>query len=523
MTRKKSLRALVAACALALTGMGIGVANAAPASDPAPAGAPVAPWAANAPTTGSITITKQDAATKKPVNGDEFTVTKVDSLGDVTLGDMKKVSDWETVAGAIKDLNANPDSPKAKLSTTAVHKVKTTGEGKAVVENLPLGLYKIVESEVPAGYTSDIKPFFMTVPEITGTSSADQKYTYDVEVTPKNTDARNLVSKTGAFDKVVGAGDDISYTISATLNKKGPIKGSDIKDFAIFDDAPTNAYQSVEASAVKSVKVNGTAIDASQYTITTPTEGVEADRTRLQVNFTEDGLNTIAAKATASEAPVVTVDLSFTLKSDLTLDSVSNKFGFIPGHSDSEPTPGPVVPEPGPTPGPGPEPGPGPTPNPFPTIELYDFQIAKTNASDGKPLAAAKFAAFASLDDAKACVALKDRTSCQNASKGFGTKETGADGLTPKFKAKKGEAFYVVEVEAPAKFIRSDEITTVTVTDQAGQVFKLGIKNVPTKDSGKWFDLPKTGAIGVGIFALAGAGLVAGGALTHLRSRKRNA
>lgn len=511
MARKKSLRALVAACALALTGMGIGAANAAPGSDPAP----VAPWAQGAPTTGSITITKQEAATHKPVNGAEFTVTKVDALGDVTLGDMKKTADWETVAGSIKALNANPDSPTAKLSTTAVHKVKTTGDGKAVFENLPLGLYKIVESEVPAGYTSDIKPFFMTVPEITGTSSADQKFTYDVAVTPKNMDARNLVSKTGAFDKVVGAGDDISYIISATLNKKGPIKGTDIKDFAIFDDAPTNAYQSVEASAVKSVKVNDTVIEASQYTITTPTEGVEADRTRLQVNFTEDGLNAIAAKATESAAPVVTVDLTFTLKADLDVTSVSNKFGFIPGHSDSEPTPGPIVPEPGPTPGPG--------PNPFPTIELYDFQISKTNASDGTALAGAKFVAFASKDDAQKCVAEKDRSNCSGVSKGFGTKETGADGLTPKFKAKKGEAFYVVEVEAPSKFIRSDEITEVTVTDNADQVHKTGIKNVPTKDSGKWFDLPKTGAIGVGIFALLGAGLVASGAVTHLRSRKNNA
>ncbi|MGJ9598034.1 SpaH/EbpB family LPXTG-anchored major pilin [Actinotignum sp. GS-2025f] len=400
MARKKSLRALVAACALALTGMGIGAAHAAPASDP------VAPWAQGAPTTGSITITKQEATTKKPVNGAEFTVTKVDALGDVTLGDMKKMSDWETVAGSIKDLNANPDSPKAKLSTTAVHKVKTTGEGKALFENLPLGLYKIVESEVPAGHTSDIKPFFMTVPEITGTSSADQKYTYDVSVTPKNTDVRDLVKKTGAFDKVVGAGDDISYTISATLNKKGPIKGTDIKGFAVFDDAMTDAYTVIDQTSVKAVKVNGEEIAKSQYNVATSTEGVEAGRTRLQVNFTDEGLNAIAAKATASEAPVVTVDLTFTLKADLALDSVSNKFGFIPGHSDSEPTPGPIVPEPGPEPGPGPD----PTPNPFPTIDFYDFQISKTDASDGSVLAGAKFVAFANQADAQKCVAQKDRT-----------------------------------------------------------------------------------------------------------------
>ncbi|MFG6285589.1 SpaH/EbpB family LPXTG-anchored major pilin [Actinotignum schaalii] len=517
MARKKSLRALVAACALALTGIGIGAAHAAPGSDP------VAPWATGAPTTGSITITKQEATTKKPVAGAKFTVTKVDSIKGTALGDMKKMSDWETVAGAIGDLNKNPDSADVVLSATEKHDQVTTAEGTASFKNLPLGLYKIVESEVPAGYTSDIKPFFMTVPEITGTSSADQKYTYDVSVTPKNADVRDLVKKTGAFEQVVGAGDDVSYTISATLNKKGPITGADIKDFAVFDDAMTDAYTVIDKTAVKAVKVNGEKNAEAQYNVTTPTEGVEAGRTRLQVNFTEDGLNAIAGKATASEAPVVTVDLTFTLKADLALDSVSNKFGFIPGHSDSEPTPGPIVPEPGPTPGPGPEPGPGPTPNPFPTIEFYDFQIAKTDASDGSVLAGAKFVAFASKTDAEKCVAQKDRTQCEGISKGFGTRTTGADGLTPKFKAKKGEAFYVVEVEAPAKFIRSDEITEVTVTDQAGQVFQTGIKNVPTKDSGKWFDLPKTGAIGVGIFALLGAGLVASGAVTHLRSRKNNA
>ena len=517
MARKKSLRALVAACALALTGMGIGAANAAPGSDPAP----VAPWAQGAPTTGSITITKQEATTKKPVAGAKFTVTKVESIKGTALGDMKKMSDWETVAASINELNANPGSADVALSTTVTYEQETTADGTASFASLPLGLYKIVESEVPAGYTSDIKPFFMTVPEITGTSSTDQKYTYDVSVTPKNMDARNLVSKTGAFDKVVGAGDDISYTISATLNKKGPITGADIKGFAVFDDAMTDAYTLIDKTAVKAVKVNGEVIAESQYDIATSTEGVEAGHTRLQVNFTDEGLNAIAAKATASEAPVVTVDLTFTLKTDLDVASVSNKFGFIPGHSDSEPTPGPIVPEPGPTPGPGPEPGPGP--NPFPTIDFYDFQISKTNASDGSALAGAKFVAFASKTDAEKCVAQKDRTQCTGASVGFGTKVTGDDGLTPKFKAKKGEAFYVVEVEAPSKFIRSDEITEVTVTDQAGRVFQTGIKNVPTKDSGKWFDLPKTGAIGVGIFALLGAGLVASGAVTHLRSRKNNA
>ena len=162
------------------------------------------------------------------------------------------------------------------------------------------------------------------------------------------------------------------------------------------------------------------------------------------------------------------------------------------------------------TPKPKPKPKPKPQPAPAP---------AQAPAQQQRPA----FDYGPCPKDAKACVDKKDRTQCTGASKGFGTRTTGADGLTPMFKAKKGEAFYVVEVEAPSKFIRSDEITTVTVTDQAGQVFKSGIKNVPTKDSGKWFDLPKTGAIGVGIFALAGAGLVAGGALTHLRSRKRNA
>jgi hypothetical protein len=46
--------------------------------------------------------------------------------------------------------------------------------------------------------------------------------------------------------------------------------------------------------------------------------------------------------------------------------------------------------------------------------------------------------------------------------------------------------------------------------------------NVPTKDNGSWFNLPKTGAAGVIIFALAGMCLVAVGMFIFLRNRKKD-
>ena len=59
----------------------------------------------------------------------------------------------------------------------------TNEKGKTFVTELPLGLYLIVETKVPANVHTTVEPFFVSLPMTTGDGEA---WFYDVEVYPKN-------------------------------------------------------------------------------------------------------------------------------------------------------------------------------------------------------------------------------------------------------------------------------------------------------------------------------------------------
>lgn len=528
MAKKKSFRKLLAA-AFALTlvgGLGAGgAANAVPA--------PAAPWTDGAPTTGSITITKtDDKNANTPVEGAGFTVTQVTKIGNDDVN-TTTYAGWENIAKNIDAMNKGT----ANVTTGTVHaEQKTDVNGETIFSNLPVGLYQVEETTIPAGHTVDVKKFYMTIPEITGTDSTSLTYNYDVKVNPKNVNESGNVSKSNPSGTVVGAGANASYTVTAKLNKsKGTERGAkdltkdDIKNFAIFDDVQVDAFGDPTAAVVGDVKVGDTKLtldDEYKVTVKADPDGAgypAGTRTRVQVTFTEAGLTKIATAANAAAGTNVEVTAVFNLKLKDDLSGamkdkngnviVINKYGFIPGNGEGEDPSNPVVPNPG-KPDPD-KPGPG-----DPTMKFGDFQIKKTDATDSAALSGAEFIAFAKKADAEKCVETENRSNCAGAATEYGTKTTDTDGKTEAYKAKVGEEFYVVEKKAPSGYILSNKVTAVTVS-AGSSVFETGITNVRTKDSGKWFNLPRTGAIGVGIFALLGAGLVAGGTAMHVRSRRR--
>lgn len=528
MAKKKSFRKLLAAAfALTLVG-GLGAGGAANA---APTG--TAPWADGAPTTGSIKIIKTDDKNGgAKVKDAGFTVTQVTKIGNDDVN-TTSYAGWETIAKNIDAMNKGT----AGVTLGTVHaEQKTDVNGETTFSNLPVGLYQVEETTIPAGHTVDVKKFYMTIPEITGTDSASLTYNYDVTVNPKNVNESGNVTKSDPSGSVVGAGANTSYTVTAKLNKsKGTEQGAkdltkaDIKNFAIFDDVQVDAFETPTAGVVGEVKAGETVLkltDDYAVSVTPNPKGyTDGKRTRVQVTFTEAGLDKIATEANKAgnegkNIPVTAV-FNLKLKADLSgamTDSkgnvaVINKFGFIPGNGEGENPSEPVVPNPG---DPDPDkPGPG-----DPTIKFGDFQIKKTDATDSVALKGAEFIAFAKKADAENCVKSDDRSNCAGVAAEYGTKTTDTDGKTEAYKAKVGQEFYVVEKKAPSGYILSNNVTAVTVT-AGGKVFETGITNVRTKDSGKWFNLPRTGAIGVGIFALLGAGLVAGGTAMHVRSRRR--
>lgn len=301
----------------------------------------------------------------------------------------------------------------------------------------------------------------------------------------------------------MGAGDDISYTITSELNKKKvgdkAVQATDLTGYAVFDDALQAAYKTPGVDSVSSVKIGTTVLQkTTDYTVST--ENKADGRLRIKVSFTNDGLGKIAAAVnTAPEAKVV-VAMKFKV-ADQPPAEVENKFGFVPGHGANEPSSPEVVP---------PE-------SANPKTKFADFQIKKVKATDtaNGVLKDAKFKVFALKAAAAKCAADPSEANCQEASS-FGERSTQASGLTAVYKAKVGTEFYIVETEAPSGFVRSGEVTSYTVTDTNHVAV---IENVAKADSGFWFTLPKTGAAGIIIFALAGVALVGTGSV--MLSRKK--
>ena len=511
-----------------------------------------APWSADGQKLkGTITIHKKDDSTKAGIKDAKFTIQKVTAIKaskDDTNGlnvDLTSVDGWTDLAKKVKQLNASPlDESLLTLGTAQPKSTDTNGDAK--FENLDLGLYLVKETTPPTGYTSDVVPFFMTVPEITREKSAtNNTYTYDVEVTPKNHNVKNAINKTADTKDMVGVGDVLPYTIDATPNKtkatnldeKGNAKdltADDLKQYAIFDDALTNAYEKVDASTVTEVKVDGVA-DAltkdTDYEVTTGTSPIDANRTRISVVFKDAGLKKIVEKLNAvtdpQNQPKVHVTFKFKISANVPTGSdnkLMNKYGFIPGGKDGE-NHNPIVPD-------------THTDTEFRKFHIFKYDGTKDKTAADAKLQGAKFKVFAgatgvasdATNDAKALAAAQkcaddpSEANCSTALKGFDEKTTNANGVTEDYVAKVGQKFYIVETAAPDKYARSTKVYEVTLQSAAktADAQSVDIANVPTKDGGFWFNLPKTGAYGIIIFALAGMCLVAVGMFIFLRNRKKD-
>lgn len=480
-----------------------------------------APWDNNAPATGSLMIKKlkdgETQGTETPVQGAEFTVTEVEKVNNQAFN-LKTEQGWKTLAKQVDALNAGTVTPTLKADA----KKMTTGQnGIAQFAGLAIGLYKVVESKVPAGYSSDVRPFYITIPQITKGANGlkNPVYTYGVTVKPKNKDVSSEITKTADTTKTVVAGDQISYEIEAGVNKSKESNGGvdltkdDLKGYTIFDDAPNNTYTALP-NGVKKVTVGQIElVKNTDYTIVAneATPGA-ADRTRLKVEFTDSGLEKIATAVNADPKARVKVQLTFTISANYAKDEIVNKFGFIPGYNlgKGETPPSPVTP---------------PTKHgadPNPKTVFRNFQIKKVSAKAGtKVLSGAKFKLFANKDDAEKCAKDPSVTdNCKGAS-AFGERTTKDTGLTDQVKAIVNQTFYAVETEAPDGYARSNQLTEVKIPENnADNPYMVTIENVPTSDSGNWFTLPKTGATGVIIFALAGLALVAAGTGLYLFGRK---
>lgn len=502
-----------------------------------------APWELTADektsTTGSITIYKWedevDSTSKKqkkstPVEGAEFTVKKVTQIGNDTI-DLTNYADWVKVANQLDGLNKGTatvttetgDGTKKDTSGTDTG----TKKGVAKFENLGIGLYQVKETTVPKGYSaSESKPFYITIPRI----EKDEKtnavvYNYAPFADPKNKNLKKCVKKTADTSETIGAGDKIKYTISAELDKMketgaADLTADDFKGYSVVDLAPAKAFAAYTADVVKKVTLGtgekpldtDTKLETTDYTVTPDTPADGATERKITISFTPAGQGKLAAEANkpanAGKTVKVFVALEFTLtstSSDLGT-SVTNKGGLIPSHDGNTPD---VV-----------------TGEDNEKVEFSKFKITKVSATNtSTKLPNAKFKLFADKTNAEKCskaIASNSgvENACAAASKGFGEQETGTTGETTEYSLvyKQGRKLYLVETVAPTGYIRNPDAVEFTVSQTTTNV---PFQNLPNKDNGFWFNLPKTGAAGVILFALAGVCFVGAGFVVYIHRRKK--
>lgn len=553
-----------------------------------------APWdKENNTQTGTITIFKCDAAESnyaptdanspscpakhKPLKA-TFKVTKVTKVNGEELN-YKSENDWAKLADVVNDLNRN-DETKITLGTGDDNvKTGTTDEdsGKTEFTGLSLGLYKVEETKAPAGYgANDMSVFYITLPlikQVKDTTGNTYKTEYDYKpvVYPKNKNLTSTLKKVLSTDKgdnFVDVKDDIVYEISAGVNHpSGTLTADSIKDFAVFDDAPTDAFDFTGNDFVKSVTVGEgkNAVDLTNktgetenYSVVTEANttdnafdntdqnadkhGLAAKHTRILVKFTPAGLGKIAGAlnaATSGSEPQVHVKFKFKLSetykggtapSDETTKETSghnkivNKSGFFKAHAgNADKDPDPIIS--------------GDDDKGTATSTFGYLQVNKHDKKTGTGLADAEFKLFNSKEKADACNAAllkeaKDKTQAEagntypkdctdEASANFNGTTIAGGKFQDAFKALAGKDIYLVEMKAPTNYMRYPGAVAVKLEE--GKTKTVDFPNSKIEDTGintPWFNLPATGAAGVIIFAVAGMGLIAASVFLYMRNRK---
>ena len=196
--------------------------------------------------TGSITIhklVKEDdngttagnglldpTATGDPLDHVKFTVERLTNV------DLTTQAGWEKLAKYTKDAETAHPGDAAAAQAAAIVAAKTEGtdrpvekttdaDGLATFSSLPLGAYVVTETETPAGYIGS-KPFIITVPMTHPTDL--NKWVYDVHVYPKNSGVG--LEKTVNDADTPAIGSVISYDIASDVPDVQALDYYDIVD-----------------------------------------------------------------------------------------------------------------------------------------------------------------------------------------------------------------------------------------------------------------------------------------------------
>jgi len=416
----------------------------------------------------------------------------------VDLGtDLDSTTDYATAAAAITAANANytVEAEGSGVSDT------TDVNGEALFSSLSLGLYLVVETDLPPLADGGIAPFLVTVP-ITDPSSADHWLT-DVYVYPKNhiitsdktVDDATVTVDSGPVDGGVGDGSDnsgtpITYTVTVPIPDH-------VSSFVFTDDLPAQLGP-ITASDI-SVTVDGDPLPAD-----TPTTGAGYAWTGGNNIVLTFGATGIAAANAADAGDEIVVTITSTVETAGEFQNTADGL-FNDGQADETDLPSNGV------------------TSKWGKVTLHkwwndgDPSVTTYSDTDAAPITGAEFQLYFSSADAQAgtnpyeeggtpVTFTTDGTGAFDVLLRYNEYEDGAAAVTP-------ATYYFVETKAGTDGTNTFELLTAPIALTVGDGTEvnsagkdLDVQNVPTLAG---FTLPLTGGFGTAIFSIIGGGLIA--------------
>lgn len=475
--------------------------------------------------TGSITIhklVKDDTNGTTAGNGLEDANASGDPLGNVTFTaerltnvDLTTQAGWEKLAS----YNGNVDTAKADGVDAA--KEKTTGaDGLAKFDGLTLGAYIVTETVTPAGYVGS-KPFIITVPMTHPTDL--NKWVYDVHAYPKNSKAG--VDKTVNDADTPAIGSAISYTIKSDVPAAESLAYYDVVDQ--YDKRVELPEANVALKLINGKTGEVALVKDTDYKLKAA-DGTDGKTKFWTAEFTAAGRQKLVENR-KDDTTKVQMDLSGTVNDKVGTDGLfKNKAILLPNAPSNGWTP---------------ESGTVPPPD-YPNSEVVSkfgkVKITKVSAKDTTAkLQGAEFEVYKCTPQStpttnfESVDAILDK---KLSPAGTATYTTGTDGTVTidglrnndwennEAVAEADRGWYcLVETKAPDGFelqTRPIAFQVLQTNSDADNEYTLAttVKDVP-KNGG--FNLPLTGAAGIGVLIGAGALLVGGSGAIALANKRR--